>query len=128
MGLGSHRGPHGACHVVIPDGVGASAGLYRRFTRVLPAYYLLCAFSTICVITPATSPQNAEPIDSSVSPDAVTIKVTSAASRCLPSCIAFVSPLMIEPNSASAATETTSALGNAAKSAAIVAPNTPAIR
>ena len=36
--------------------------------------------------TPATRPQNAEPIDSSVSPDAVTMNVTRAASRWRRSC------------------------------------------
>ena len=35
---------------------------------------------------------------------------------------------MIEPNSASAATDTTSSFGNAANSAAMVAPKMPAIR
>jgi hypothetical protein len=39
------------------------------------------AFKTICVNTPAIKPQNAEPIDSSVKPDAVTMNVTSAGSR-----------------------------------------------
>jgi hypothetical protein len=96
--------------------------------RRINAYQARRAFNTSCVSTPATSPQNAEPIDSKVSPEAVTMNVTNAASRCFTSCIALARPLMIEPNSASAATETTSALGSAANNAAMVAPNVPAIR
>lgn len=77
--------------------------------------------------TPATIPQNAEPIENKVSPEAVTMKVITAASRSRASLMATVSPFMIEPNSASAAIDSTSSFGSAANSAAKVAPNTPAM-
>uniref|UniRef100_A0A1I8AQT9 SDR family oxidoreductase n=1 Tax=Steinernema glaseri TaxID=37863 RepID=A0A1I8AQT9_9BILA len=70
---------------------------------------------------------NAEPIENRVKPEAVTMNVIKAASRSLASLIATVRPFMIEPNSASAAIDSTSSLGNAANSAARVAPNTPAM-
>ncbi|MNI86997.1 hypothetical protein D3C73_1441450 [compost metagenome] len=79
------------------------------------------------VTTPATIPQNADPIENRVSPDAVTMKVISAASRSRASLMATVRPFMIEPNSANAAIDNTSSLGNAANNAASVAPNTPAM-
>ncbi|MNJ80711.1 hypothetical protein D3C77_791950 [compost metagenome] len=60
-------------------------------------------------------------------PEAVTRKVTSAASRSLGSLIAWVSPPMIEANSARAAMDRISAAGSAANSAASVAPTTPAM-
>ena len=66
-------------------------------------------------------------MENSVNPDAVTINVISAASRSVTSVIAMLKPLMIEPNSASAAIDSTSYFGSAANSAANVAPNTPAI-
>ncbi|MCY1184916.1 hypothetical protein D9M73_256490 [compost metagenome] len=66
-------------------------------------------------------------MENSVSPDAVTMKVISAASRSFTSLMAMLKPLMIEPNSASAAIDSTSSLGSAANNAASVAPNTPAI-
>ncbi|MNJ79723.1 hypothetical protein D3C77_778320 [compost metagenome] len=55
------------------------------------------------------------------------MKVINAASRSLVSFIATVRPFMIEPNSASAAIDSTSSFGSAANSAAKVAPNTPAM-
>ncbi|MNM57878.1 hypothetical protein D3C81_690960 [compost metagenome] len=79
------------------------------------------------VSTPATIPQNAEPIENSVSPEAVTMNVISAASRSRASLMATVRPFMIEPNNAKAAMDNTSSFGNAANSAASVAPNTPAM-
>ena len=66
-------------------------------------------------------------MENSVSPDAVTMKVINAASRSFTSLMAMLKPLMIEPNSASAAIDSTSSFGNAANNAANVAPNTPAI-
>ena len=48
------------------------------------------------VNTPATIPQNAEPIENRVNPEAVTMKVISAASRSLASLMATVSPFTIE--------------------------------
>ncbi|MNT32305.1 hypothetical protein D3C72_1681780 [compost metagenome] len=60
-------------------------------------------------------------------PEAVTMKVISAASRSLGSCIATVRPLLMEPNSARAAMDSTSSLGKAANSAARVAPKVPAM-
>ena len=62
-----------------------------------------------------------------MNPDAVTMKVISAASRSRASPMATVSPFMIEPNNASAAIDSTSSLGSAANNAASVAPNTPAM-
>ena len=84
-------------------------------------------FKIISVNTPATMPQNAEPTENRLMPDAVTINVTSAASRSLDSVMAIVRPLMIEPNSAKAAIDSTSSLGKAANKAAHVAPNMPAM-
>ncbi|MNC69994.1 hypothetical protein D3C75_1207540 [compost metagenome] len=55
------------------------------------------------------------------------MKVISAASRSRASLMATVRPFMIEPNSANAAIDSTSSLGNAANNAASVAPNTPAM-
>ncbi|MCY1288897.1 hypothetical protein D9M70_379620 [compost metagenome] len=55
------------------------------------------------------------------------MKVISAASRSLGSCIATVRPLLMEPNSARAAMDSTSSLGKAANSAARVAPKVPAM-
>ncbi|MNR52961.1 hypothetical protein D3C85_1728950 [compost metagenome] len=55
------------------------------------------------------------------------MKVITAASRSRASLMATVSPFMIEPNSASAAIDSTSSFGSAANSAAKVAPNTPAM-
>ncbi|MNP18267.1 hypothetical protein D3C76_1107420 [compost metagenome] len=66
-------------------------------------------------------------MENSVSPDAVTMKVISAASRSFASLMAMLRPLMIEPNNASAAIDSTSSLGSAANKAASVAPNTPAM-
>ena len=68
----------------------------------------------IKVKTPATIPQNADPIENSVNPEAVTMKVINAASRSRASLIATVSPFMIEPNSAKAAIDSTSSFGSAA--------------
>ncbi|MNN97821.1 hypothetical protein D3C81_2170610 [compost metagenome] len=81
----------------------------------------------ISVNTPATIPQNAEPMENRVKPEAVTMKVINAASRSLASFMATVRPFMIEPNRARAAIDSTSSLGKAAKRAARVAPNTPAM-
>ena len=81
----------------------------------------------IKVNTPATIPQKAEPIENRVIPDAVTIKVMSAASRSFDSAMAMVRPLLMEPNRASAAIDSTNSLGKAANSAASVAPKVPAI-
>ena len=65
-------------------------------------------------------PQNAEPTENRLMPDAVTINVTSAASRSFDSVMAIVRPLMIEPKSARAAIDSTSSLGKAANKAASV--------
>ena len=84
-------------------------------------------FRIIKVNTPATMPQKAEPTEYRVIPDAVTMKVMRAASRSFDSLMATVRPLLIEPNSASAAIDSTNSLGKAANNAASVAPNVPAM-
>ncbi|MNL68437.1 hypothetical protein D3C87_1931560 [compost metagenome] len=61
-------------------------------------------------------------------PDAVIMKVSSAASRSAGICMATVRPLAIEPISANAVTPTTSACGKAANSAALLAASVPATR
>ncbi len=66
-------------------------------------------------------------MENKVNPEAVTMKVINAASRSRASLMATVNPFMIEPNSASAAIDSTSSFGSAANSAAKVAPNTPAM-
>ena len=77
---------------------------------------------------PPTTPQNAEPMPASVIPEAVIMKVSKAGSRSCADCMATVSPLAIEPSRAKAASATTSALGKAANSAAMLAASTPATR
>lgn len=101
--------------------------LKKTATSGSPFFYALRQFRISSVNTPATIPQNAEPMENSVKPDAVTIKVISAASRSFGSFMAILKPLMIEPNNARAAIDSTSSLGKAANKAAKVAPNTPAI-
>src|SRR5690606_7846870 len=84
--------------------------------------------STTRTMTPATRPQNAAPTPSSDRPEAVTRKVTSAASRSPGSCSAVARLLPRVPISAMPAIASTSACGNAANSPATVAPNTPTSR
>ena len=73
-------------------------------------------------MTPATKPQNAEPIPNSVTPEAVTKKVITAASRPEVWAIAVVRLLAIVLNKASQARAKTNSLGNAANNPATTAP------
>ncbi|MNV98397.1 hypothetical protein D3C71_1936470 [compost metagenome] len=75
--------------------------------------------------TPATNPQNADPIPAIDNPEAVTRNVTSAGSRSASSRIATARLLPIVPSSAIPASAATSSFGNAANTAATVAPNSP---
>src|SRR6185436_20462327 len=94
-----------------------------------PTQRCLDQFLRVCNITcakpPATRPQKAEPIPTSVTPDAVTRKVISAASRSRSDASAAASPLPIVPINARPAMAATSSWGKAANSAATVAPNNP---
>src|SRR5262245_18389048 len=77
------------------------------------------------VITPSTSPQNADPIPASVTPEAVVRNVTSAASRRFSSRTAVASALPTVASSASPAMPATSSAGNAARRDTTVEPKSP---
>ena len=75
--------------------------------------------------SPASKPQKALPMPASVNPEAVTRKVTSAASRDRSSPNAAVRLLPIVPNRAMPEMAATSPGGNAPKTLATVAPSSP---
>jgi hypothetical protein len=83
---------------------------------------------TISAASPASRPQNAEPMPAKATPEAVTRKVSSAGSRSASWLRAAASPLPIVPSSAKPAMASTSSRGKARKSEPTVAPKMPMSR
>jgi hypothetical protein len=77
---------------------------------------------------PVSSPQKAEPMPASTTPEAVTRKVSKAGSRSASWASALASALPIVPSSAKPAIARTNSFGKARKSAPTVAPKSPISR